>query len=105
MPDFKIKVGNIAATGVKLNRRFIAATLYQIIQTAYTLASRETEEQYQTRFEGDQPFRRKKRREQRNRCHLRRRQPLMSASVTETLDELVNQVQVVDSDGGVVGHR
>ena len=37
--DFGIEVGEIAKTGVMISRKFIGASLYDIIMTAYTLAN------------------------------------------------------------------
>lgn len=55
--SFGIACGDIAVTDVRLTRNFLpssggANTLYNIIQTLYTLASRETGEKYYIRFEG-----------------------------------------------------
>lgn len=51
--EFGIPTGTLAATGVKLSRNFLPATLYQVIQTMYTLASEQTGKQYQIRFRSD----------------------------------------------------
>lgn len=48
--EFGIPAGKMAATGVKLSRNFLGATLYQVIQTMYTLAAEQTGKQYQIRF-------------------------------------------------------
>ena len=50
--EFGIKVGKVAAAGVPVTRNFIGVSLYQIIQTAYTLAARENGKAYQLRFSG-----------------------------------------------------
>jgi len=51
--EYKVLVGNLAATGVKITRNFLGVSLYQIIQTMYTLASDQTGKKYQIRFAGD----------------------------------------------------
>lgn len=51
--EFGIQTGTLAATGVALSRNFLPATLYQVIQTMYTLASEQTGKQYQIRFRSD----------------------------------------------------
>ena len=50
--EFGIEVGQIAAAGILVTRNFIGVSLYQIIQTAYTLAARENGKAYQLRFSG-----------------------------------------------------
>ena len=48
--EFGIPCGDLAATGVPLSRNFLGVSLYQIIQTMYTLAAEQTGKQYQVRF-------------------------------------------------------
>lgn len=48
--EFGIPTGRIAATGVALSRNFLGSTLYQVIQTLYTLAAERTGKKYQIRF-------------------------------------------------------
>lgn len=48
--EFGIPCGALAATGVPLSRNFLGVSLYQIIQTMYTLAAEQTGKQYQIRF-------------------------------------------------------
>lgn len=48
--EFGIPCENLAATGVALSRNFLGVSLYQIIQTMYTLAAEQTGKQYQIRF-------------------------------------------------------
>lgn len=48
--EFGIPCGELAATGAPLSRNFLGNTLYQIIQTMYTLAAEQTGKQYQIRF-------------------------------------------------------
>lgn len=48
--EFGIPCGVLAATGVPLSRNFLGVSLYQIIQTMYTLAAEQTGKQYQIRF-------------------------------------------------------
>lgn len=51
--EFGITAGSIAATGVPISRNFLGSSLYQVIQTMYTLAAVQTGKQYQIRFRGD----------------------------------------------------
>lgn len=48
--EFGIPVGKLAATGIPLSRNFLGVSLYQIIQTMYTLAAEQTGKKYQIRF-------------------------------------------------------
>lgn len=50
--DYGIQVDSIARTGFTLSRNFLGKNLYDIIQSAYTLASKSTGRKYQIRFEG-----------------------------------------------------
>lgn len=51
--EYGIHMGKLAATGVKLSRNFMGVTLYQVLQTMYTLAAEQTGKKYQIRFRGD----------------------------------------------------
>lgn len=51
--EFEIPCGDVAATGVVLSRNFLGTSLYQIIQTMYTLAAEQTGKQYQIRFQSN----------------------------------------------------
>ena len=52
--EFGIPCGQLAATGVSLSRNFLGVSLYQIIQTMYTLASEQNGKKYQIRFLSNQ---------------------------------------------------
>ena len=101
--DFGVSVGKIEATGIEISRNFIGVTLYQIIQTAYTLASRETGEQYQIRFEGDNLTVIKKAVSEQT-LILQGGSNLMSLSVTESVASMVNQVAIFNAEGALVGN-
>ena len=51
--EFGVTSGNLAKTGVPLSRNFFGVSLYQVIQTMYTLASEKTGKNYQIRFRAD----------------------------------------------------
>ena len=51
--DYGIPCGTLAATGVPLDRNFMGSSLYQVIQTMYTLAAEQTGKRYQLRFRGE----------------------------------------------------
>lgn len=50
--EFEIPVGQLAQTGVKISRNFLGSSLYQVIQTMYTLTAEQTGKKYQVRFAG-----------------------------------------------------
>lgn len=98
--DFGIETGYIAQTGVKISRSFVATTLYHIIQTAYTLASRETGEKYLVRFEGAK-LSVVKVGAAGAVALIAGESNLMSASTTESIENMINQVQIVSKEGTV----
>lgn len=100
--DFGISVGNLANTGVKITRNFIGTSLYNIILTAYTLASEKTGEKYLIRFEGSK-MSVVKRAVTDETLVIEGGSNLMSASVTESITEMVNQVRIYNSDDVLVG--
>lgn len=51
--QYGIPAGRLAATGVKLSRNFLGSSLYQVIQTMYTLAGEQNGKKYQIRFRGN----------------------------------------------------
>ncbi len=100
--DFGITVGNLAATGVKVNRNFIGVDLYRMIQTAYTIASNSTGKKYQIRFRGLEldviekgvPY---------ETMVISAGSNLMSASTTESIENMINQVSIYNSKDKLVG--
>jgi len=50
--EFGIEAGELAATGVQLNRNFFGVDLYRVIQSLYTLAAEQNGKKYQIRFRG-----------------------------------------------------
>ncbi|MDF3002978.1 MAG: hypothetical protein K0Q48_3097 [Bacillota bacterium] len=94
--DFGITPGRIATTGVKISRNFIGVDLYSMIQTAYTIASAKTGKKYQIRFRGleldviekgmaNDPL------------ILSGGRNLISASTTESIENMINQVRIYNS--------
>lgn len=94
--DFGITPGRIAATGLKISRNFIGVDLYSMIQTAYTIASAKTGKKYQIRFRGleldviekgmaNDPL------------ILSWGRNLISASTTESVENMINQVRIYNS--------
>lgn len=95
--EFGIPYENLAATGVPLSRNFLGVSLYQIIQTMYTLAAEQTGKQYQIRFRsnhlevvekaiGPESIR------------LAPGSNLISCRSAESIEKMVNRVAVYDDD-------
>lgn len=94
--DFGLQPGNIAQTGVTINRKFIGTNLLDIIQTLYTMASEKTGKKYVIRFEDNLL------------CIVERSEEvvlkidgetnLMSAVTSESAENLVDCVVVYDKE-------
>lgn len=93
--DFDFALGDVAVTSHRFSRNFLGQSLYKIIATGYTLASASTGDKYQIGFELDRLTVRKKQQDQ-NTLVLRGGSNLLSASVTESIENLISRVQVVD---------
>lgn len=90
--DFGIEVGEIAKTGVKISRKFLGASLYDIIMTAYTLAN---DKKYMCLFIG-------KKLNVIEKATLKTKAlditNLLTNSVSESLNEMVNKVNIYNSN-------
>ncbi|MBR2080322.1 MAG: hypothetical protein IKM36_04150 [Oscillospiraceae bacterium] len=97
--DFGIAVGDLADTGTySLTRNFIGVSLYQILATAYTLASGSTGKQYHLRFEADKLCVRELAQRDET-LYIRPGSNLLSATSSVSLEKLVNRVAIVDKSG------
>lgn len=102
--DFGLSAGALAQTGVPVRRNFPGVSLYQIIQTAYTLAAEKTGERYMLRFRGAELE-----------VIVRARggatavitpgANLLTATVSESAEDLVSQVAIYDANGAPVRVR
>lgn len=100
--DFGITPGNIATTGIKITRNFIGTSLYRIIQTAYTLASEKNSKKYMIRFEG-QKMNVIEKKVTDETLIIEGGSNLMSASVTESVTNMINQVTIYDKNDKLIG--
>lgn len=96
--EYGIPVGELAATGVPVSRKFAGVKLWQIVTTLYTLASRQTGKQYLARFEWDSLTVRE-RTEAGERLVIRPGSNLLTSSTTESIENMVNSVGIYDRDG------
>lgn len=99
--DFGIPVGDIAATGYALNRNFPEANLYDIIQTAYTLAAVKTKKKYQVGFRGVKLCVWEKSAVT-NAPQITAGVNLMDAAVSESLQNTITQVAIYNKDDALV---
>lgn len=102
--DFGIEVGSLAATGAAISRNFVGVNLYKIIQTAYTLASETTGKKYYARFFGAK-FSVLERTASPVSVTIEGGKNLMSATTTESVEDMVNQVVIYDSNDNRVAVR
>jgi len=100
--DYGIEVGELAVTGVQISRNFIGVSLHKIIQTAYTLAAETTKEAYQIRFVGKKLSVIKKG-VNTDTVIIKGGSNLMSCSTTESIEDMINQVVIYDSEDKPVG--
>ncbi len=99
--DFGIEVGDIAVTGFKLSRNFLGCSLYDIIQTAYTLASASNKKKYLVFFGGAKLYVIEKRITN-STLVIEGGSNLMDASTSESIENMVNQVAVYDKNDKLV---
>lgn len=99
--DFGIEIGSIAQTNIKISRNFIGSNLYQIIQTAYILASEQNGKKYLTYFLGSKLMVIEKKVNE-NTIIVTGGSNLMSASTSESIANIINQVAIYDSKDKLV---
>lgn len=99
--DFGIETGEIASTGIKLTRNFLGNTLYEIIQTGYTLASAETKKKYYISFKGSRLSVVEKKVTDET-LVIEGGSNLMDASVTESISGMINQVTIYDKNDNLI---
>lgn len=104
--EFGIECGDIEITGVALTRNFLpssggANSLYSIIGTLYTMASKITGDKYIVRFEGEKLCVRKKELTEYS-IRLAPGIGLLTAKSTQSYENMVNQVLVYDSNDKLI---
>lgn len=99
--DFGIPVGNIASTGIGITRIFSGVSLYEIIQTAYTLASQKSGKKYIVRFVGEKLSVLEKKINEET-LIIKGGINLMQADVSESIDNMVNQVAIYDDSDHLI---
>lgn len=95
---YGVKVGSVVATGFHFTRNFLGGeTLYECIQTGYALAGAKSKKRYQIRFTGDKLNVFEKTRNE-NTLIIKGGANLMDATISESVEKMVNQVDIYDKD-------
>lgn len=102
--DFGVPVGALAPAGVAVTRSFPGVSLYKIIQTAYTLASRQNGRRYLLRFDGDRLTVIEKAQTAGARA-IRAGAELIGATLSESGENAVSQVAIYDENGTLLRVR
>lgn len=98
--DFGFSLGAVAATGIPVSRLFLSGndSLYDIIATAYTLASRKNGKQYHIGFVADKLCVTVKEPSART-LVLQGGSNLIAANTAESIQDAVSAVQICDENG------
>lgn len=98
---FGVKTGYLEETGTVFDRNFVNTSLYSAIMTGYTLAAEQTKGVYQVRYSGSLMTV-----IQRGVIIAGTAYPkanLMSAAYDESIERVVNRVDLYDKDGNLTG--
>jgi hypothetical protein len=99
--NLEIEVGEVAVTGYKLSRNFLGCYPYDIIETAYALASAVTKKKYLVTFRGSKL------------CVVEKKitdttlvieggSNLMDAATSESIENMINQVAIYDKNDKLI---
>lgn len=99
--DFGFQLGDVASTGHKFNRNFLGVALYEIMQTAYTLAAASTGKKYQILFDGAKLCVREKSLSDRT-LIIQGASNLMEATTSVSVKSMVNRVAVYNKEDNLV---
>lgn len=95
--DFGIELGDVAAAGVEITRKFAGEPLHDIINTMYLKASEQTGEKYIVGFQGQKLTVRKK--PKAASLTLAPKANVLSSTITEDGQNYVNSVAIYDETG------
>lgn len=96
--DYEIPVGQLATTGVAVRRKFVRTSLWNIFTSLYTLASRQTGQQYMARFEWDRLVV-SVRSESSENLVIQPQSNLLTSRTVESIENMRNSVGIYDADG------
>lgn len=95
--EFGIEAGAFAQTGIQISRNFFGVSIYQLIQTMYTLASEQNGKKYQIRFHGDR-LEVVEKQQTSETIRLIPGSNLISCSSQDSIENLVTSVAVYNDD-------
>ena len=96
--NYGIPVGKPATTGASVRRKFVRTSLWNIVTSLYTLASRQTGQQYMARFEWDKLVV-SVRSESAENLVIQPQSNLLSSRTVESIEDMRNSVGIYDKDG------
>ncbi|MGO5023899.1 XkdQ/YqbQ family protein [Lawsonibacter sp. LCP25S3_G6] len=98
--DYEIPVGQLATTGVVVRRKFVRTSLWNIFTSLYTLASRQTGQQYMARFEWDRLVV-SVRSESSENLVIQPQSNLLTSRTVESIEDMRNSVGIYDIQTGM----
>ena len=100
--DFGIPVGNLASTGITLNRIFDGESIYSIVMTAYTLASKRNGKKYIPRMINGKLNVIEKGKTVAE-YTLDGESNITDSTYSESIENMVNRVRIYDENGKQIG--
>ena len=99
--EFGIEVGEIISIGIPIFRNFLKVSIYDVIQTAYTLAAAKTGKKYQVVFKGKKLCVKEKCVDDRT-LVIEGGSNLIDATITNSIESKVNRAVIYDKSGNPV---
>lgn len=99
--DYGISIGSLVSTGYKFDKKFMGDTLYDIIMTAYSLASTKNSKKYMTTFKEDKLYIIEKGIKVLD-LEFHSSSNIISSTFSEDGSDVKSKVVVVDDDGNIV---
>lgn len=100
---YGVPTAGLARTGTALTRRFRDAKLYSVIDTMYTLASRQTGAVYVYRFDRAALQIRERSLTQADHAIIMPGKNLIDASYADSVEDAINAVHIYDKNGAEIG--
>ena len=100
--QFEVPVGQLVPPGVAVSRIFSGCSLYEMIQTAYTLAAAKTKKKYFIRFTGGKLNVLEKSTDG-NKLVIEGGANLLQASCSESIENMINKISIRDENDKETG--
>lgn len=98
--EYGVPAGSFASTGYRFSRNYIGVSLYDAIMTGYSLAAAENGKKYYLHF-SDVALCVSERGTEVAAC-IAARENLMEAAYSESIENMVNQVDIYNNDGKLI---